>query len=56
VTFTIEQPQPWFRRPVCGSDDVIRRGETNRRFRTVPIGSKAVYLALPAEDLTSPEC
>jgi len=45
VTFTIDQPRPSFRCPVCGSADVIRRGETPRRFRTVSIGSKPVYLA-----------
>jgi transposase len=46
VTFTIDQPRPSFRCPVCGSADVIRRGETLRRFRTVSIGSKRVYVAL----------
>jgi transposase len=44
VTFSIEQPRPSFRCPVCGSDDVIRRGQTTRRFRAVSIGSKPVYL------------
>ena len=45
VTFTIDQPRPSFRCPECGSADVIRRGETPRRFRTVSIGSRPVYLA-----------
>jgi len=45
VTFTIDQPRPSFRCPACGSSDVIRRGQTLRRFRTVSIGSKPVYLA-----------
>jgi transposase len=45
VTFTIDQPRSSFRCPMCGSDDVIRRGETPRRFRAVSIGSKSVYLA-----------
>lgn len=45
VTFTIDQPRPSFRCPLCGSDDVIRKGQTLRRFRTVSIGCKPVYLA-----------
>ena len=46
VVFTIEQPRESYRCPVCGSDDVIGRGQNCRRFRTVAIGSKPVYLRL----------
>ena len=46
VIFTIEQPRESYRCSACGSDDVIGRGQNPRRFRTVPIGGKAVYLAL----------
>ena len=46
VIFTIEQPRESYRCSACGSDDVIGRGQNTRRFRTVPIGGKAVYLAL----------
>lgn len=46
VVFTIDQPRHSFRCPVCGSDEVIRRGENCRRFRTVSIGSRPVYLML----------
>ena len=35
VVFTIEQPRESYRCPVCGSDDVIGRGQNARRFRTV---------------------
>ena len=56
VTFTIDQPRPSFRCPVCGSDDVIRRGETPRRFRTVPIGSKLVYLAFAVPRVACRSC
>jgi len=45
VIFTIEQPRESYCCSACGSDDVIGRGQTPRRFRTVPIGGKPVYLA-----------
>ena len=35
VTFTVEQPRESYRCPVCGSDDVLGRGQHLRRFRTV---------------------
>jgi transposase len=56
VTFTIEQPRPSFRCPACGSDDVIRRGETARRFRSVSIGSKPVYLAFAVPRVACRNC
>ncbi len=46
VTFTIEQPRESYQCPICGSEDVIGRGQKLRRFRTVSIGGKPVYLAL----------
>jgi transposase len=46
VVFTIEQPRESCRCAVCGSDDVIGRGHNCRRFRTVSIGGKPVYLML----------
>ena len=32
VVFTIDQPRHSFRCPVCGSDEVIRRGKTAADF------------------------
>lgn len=46
VTFTMESLRDSWRCPVCGAEDVIGRGQTPRRFRTVSIGGKSVYLAL----------
>jgi len=46
VAFTIEQPRESYHCSVCGSEDVIGRGENLRRFRTVSIGGKPVYLVL----------
>ena len=56
VTFTIDQPRSSFRCPVCGSENVIRRGETPRRFRAVSIGSKPVYLAFAVPRVECRSC
>lgn len=44
VTISVAQPRRSYRCPVCGSDDVILRGQAPRRFRAGVIGSKRVYL------------
>jgi transposase len=46
VVFTIVQPRESYRRPVCGSDDVIGRGQRTRRFRSVSIGVEPVCISL----------
>jgi transposase len=46
VTFTMAQPRESYRCSACGSQEVIGRGQSLRRFRGVSIGSKPVYLAL----------
>ena len=56
MTFNIDQPRSSFRCPECGSDDVIRRGQTPRRFRTVSIGSKPVYLAFAVPRVACRSC
>ena len=56
VTFTIEQPRESYRCPACGSEDVICRGHNPRRFRTVPIGGKPVYLALAVPRVECRQC
>lgn len=56
VVFTIEQPGEALRCPGCGSANVIGRGRTVRRFRTVPIGSKPVYLVLPVPRVECRDC
>ena len=44
VVLTIEQPRESYACSDCGSAEVIGRGQNYRRFRTVPIGRKRVYL------------
>jgi transposase len=42
--------------PACGSARVIRSGQFEREFRTVPIGRKAVFLRLPIQRVECLEC
>ena len=56
VSFTVEQPRESCRCPACGSDDVLRRGENVRRFRTVPIGRKPAYLILAVPRVECRSC
>ena len=46
VIFTIERPRESYCCSACGSEQVIGRGQNDRRLRTVPIGGKPVYLRL----------
>jgi transposase len=52
----MEQPRESYRCSACGSEDVIGRGQNARRFRTIPIGSKAVYLALAVPRVECRRC
>jgi len=46
VTFTVNQLSSYLCCPNCGSRKVIRRGTIWRRFRSVPIGLKAVWISM----------
>jgi transposase len=56
VVFTIEQARNSYRCPVCGSGKVIGRGQNRRRFRTVSIGGKSVYLAMAVPRIECRRC
>jgi transposase len=45
--FTIRQEPETCRCPACGSPQVQSRGQVQRRFRAVPIGSRATFVVLP---------
>ena len=47
VIFTIHQDPETCRCPACGSPDVHSRGRVERRFRSLPIGSRATFVHLP---------
>lgn len=42
--------------PVCGSRHVKRRGTKTRMFRTIPIGSKSVFIQLPVQRIECLSC
>ena len=46
VIFTIRQDPKELACSSCGSRRVIRRGQVRRRFRTIPIGTKQVWIEL----------
>ena len=56
VIVTIEQPRESYCCSACGSEDVIGRGQNARRFRTVPIGSKPVYLTMAVPRVECRSC
>jgi transposase len=56
VTFTISQARESDRCSECESEDVIRRGGHDRRFRTLPIGGKPVYLAFRVPRVECRDC
>jgi transposase len=56
VTFTITQPRESYRCAVCGSANVIGKGKHERRFRTVPIGGKPVYVELAVPRVECRQC
>jgi transposase len=47
VIFTIRQETKTFRCEACGSPDVRPKGRVERRFRSLPIGSRATTVVLP---------
>jgi transposase len=47
VTFTIRQGPETCRCSACGSSQVISRGQAERCFRSLPIGSRATTVVLP---------
>src|SRR5438874_2426263 len=47
VIFTICQDPDDCRCPVCGAREVISRGHVQRRFRSLPIGSRVTTVVLP---------
>jgi transposase len=47
VIFAIRQEPRTYRCSGCGSGDVLSRGQVERRFRSLPIGSRTTSLVLP---------
>ena len=56
TVFTIHQDPKTCRCSACGSPQVQSRGRVERRFRTVPIGSRATFVALPIPRVECQAC
>jgi transposase len=56
VIFTIRQEPETCRCSACGSGDVVSRGHVERRFRSLPIGSRATSLVLPVPRVECRAC
>lgn len=56
VWVTVTQPREKYRCAACGSSEVIRRGESRRTFRGLPIGRKRVYLVLGVPRVACRQC
>jgi len=56
VVFTIGQERDDLRCAVCGSWRVVRRGFQPRRFRSLPIGTRAVQIALDVPRVGCADC
>src|SRR3954453_10984031 len=54
--FTIRQEPETCRCSACGSPEVQSRGQVERRFRTVPIGSRATFVVLPVPRVECQAC
>src|SRR3954454_7664852 len=56
TTFTIRQADKTLRCPACGSRDVRPKGRVERRFRPLPIGSRATIVALAIPRVACDAC
>ena len=56
IMVAIREDQWRLRCPICRSRKVLCRGKVIRRFRTIPIGQKAVYIDLPVQRVQWSKC
>jgi transposase len=56
IHFNIEQNSDTFCCSHCGSLAVTKAGQVSRQFRSLPIGSKPVFLILPIQRLCCTQC
>lgn len=56
IVFRIRQPRETCRCAVCGSSAITLRGQTERRFRGLPIGAKKVTIVLPIPRVECQSC
>ena len=56
VHFNIEQERNTFRCPCCRSRDVKPKGKVTRKFKSTPIGRKAVFIVLMVQRVLCMNC
>jgi transposase len=56
VIFTIHQEPQTCRCWACGSQEVISRGQVERRFRSLPIGSRPTFVVFQIPRVECPAC
>ena len=56
IVVAIKEDHWRLRCPVCRCRNVRCRGKVTRRFRTIPIGRKAVYIDLPVQRVECTKC
>lgn len=56
IVLTVSAKERLMRCPLCGADNVIKRGRYTRRIRTVPIGPKPVWLVVPIQRVECRVC
>jgi transposase len=56
VIFTIRQAPETCRCPACGSTQVQSRGHVERRFRSLPVGSRPTAVVLPVPRVECRDC
>ena len=56
VCFSVEQNPDTFRCSHCGGADVMKSGQVDRRFRSLPIGGRPVWIELPIQRLWCAGC
>jgi transposase len=56
IEFNVEQSPDTFCCSNCGSSKVMKSGQVSRRFRSLPIGGKPVWIELPIQRLWCISC
>jgi len=56
IVFTIRQEPDRWRCSACNSRNVVGRGFSERRFKTLPIGRKPVTIVLPVQRVACRQC
>jgi len=56
IGFKVEQDPATLQCSQCGCRNIMKSGVVTRRFRSLPIGSKAVWIELPVQRLWCSDC